>query len=212
VSDTNYPKRLLLVRHGETEWNVLEKLQGQTDIALNDVGREQARRLAARLSGEALDVVLSSDLQRAMETAAIIAGPHALDVRAEPRLRQSSRGAWEGKTLDEIRLLCGGTVTDEQLEYPPGGETREQFVGRLRAFLDAVRRDYAGLSVLAVAHGHILRYLITLALELDLTEVWRFETGNASLSELRFNDKGAVLYGLNDHCHLDRVVYRRTDA
>jgi broad specificity phosphatase PhoE len=212
VSDTNPLKRLMLVRHGETEWNALERLQGETDIALNDVGREQARRLAARLSGESFDVIVSSDLQRAMETAAIIAEPHALAVRAEPRLRQSGRGQWEGKTLDEIKVLCGGVVTEEQLEHPPGSETPEHFVERLRSFLDETRRVYAGQSVLAVAHGYILRYLIALALEIDRAEAWRFQTGNASLSELRFSAKGAILYRLNDTCHLDRVVHRRTDA
>jgi broad specificity phosphatase PhoE len=203
--------RLILVRHGETVWNAERRLQGQTDIPLSDVGREQADRLAARLAGETLDAVCSSDLRRALATAAIIAGPHALPVRADPRLRQSYRGEWEGKTLDEIRALSGGNVTEERLDHPPGGETPEQVAGRLRAFLTDVRRDYAGQTLLAVAHGHVLRVLIALALEIDPAQTWRFTVGNASLSELRFEAKGAVLYRLNDGGHLDRVVHRETD-
>jgi broad specificity phosphatase PhoE len=205
-------ERLILVRHGETIWNAEKRLQGQTDIPLSDVGRQQAHQLAARLAGESLDAVVSSDLSRAMETAAIIAGPHALAVRADARLRQSHRGQWEGQTLAEITAQVGGDVTEEQLDHPPGGEPPDRFVGRLRAFLDNARHDDADQTVLAVAHGHVLRVLIALALEIDLADAWRFRTGNASLSELRFSDKGAILHSLNDNCHLDRVIYRETDA
>ena len=204
-------KRLLLVRHGETIWNMEQRLQGQIDIPLNDTGREQARKLAERLAGERLDWICSSDLQRAMETAAIIAAPHALEVRAEPRLRQFHLGVFQGKTPDEIEAYFGGKPTAEQWENPPGGESVEAYHARLRAWLDDIRRDDRGEIALAVAHGHVLRMVIALALEIDLTKAWRFTISNASLSELHFRDDGAVLYRLNDAGHLNHVVHHEAD-
>ena len=191
-------KRLILIRHGETIWNAEDRLQGQTDIPLNDTGRQQARQLAARLAGETIDAITSSDLQRAMDTALIIAEPHKLAVRADPRLRQSYRGQWEGLTYTEIERLYPGGL---QGIAPPEGETRESVQARVRSFLDDLRRS-PDQTVLAVSHGHILRTLITLALEIDPAQDWRFETGNAAISELRFEPAGAVLVRLNDDCHL----------
>jgi broad specificity phosphatase PhoE len=201
-------KHLILVRHGETIWNAEQRLQGQTDIPLSDVGRRQAHQLAARLAGETIDAVVSSDLQRAMDTAVIIAEPHRLTVRADPRLRQSHRGKWEGLTYAEIERLYPGSFHDTT---PPEGESLESVHARVRSWLDDVRRDHADQTVLAVSHGHILRVVIALALEIDPVEAWRFETGNAALTEIRFDDAGAVLHRLNDGCHLDRAIHRAPD-
>jgi broad specificity phosphatase PhoE len=199
---------LILVRHGETIWNAEHRLQGQTDIPLNDAGRRQAHQLAARLAEETIDAVISSDLQRAMETALIVAGPHQLTVQSDPRLRQSHRGKWEGLTYAEIARLYPDSAHNST---PPDGEPAESVYARVRSWLDAARRDHAGQTVLAVSHGQILRILIALALEIDPAQAWRFETGNAALTEIHFGDAGAVLYRLNDGCHLDRTIRRTPD-
>jgi broad specificity phosphatase PhoE len=198
-------QRLILVRHGETIWNAEQRLQGQTDIPLNEVGRRQAHQLAARLSGETIDAVISSDLQRAMDTALIIAEPHRLTVRVDPRLRQSHRGKWEGLTYAEIERLYPNSVHDVT---PPGGEALSSVVARVQSWLDDVRRDHAGQTALAVSHGQILRILIALALKIDPAEGWRFVNGNATLTEVHFGDAGAILYRLNDACHLDIAIHR----
>jgi broad specificity phosphatase PhoE len=91
---------LLLVRHGETDWNRDGRWQGQSDTPLNEVGRQQAVRVAEELDG--IDVVYSSDLARARETAEIVAERLGLDVELDERLRERSFGAWEGKTGPEI--------------------------------------------------------------------------------------------------------------
>ena len=93
--------KLLLVRHGETDWNRHGRWQGGSDTQLNDLGREQARALAEELDGE-IDVLYSSDLARARETAEIVAAKLGLEVRLDPRLRERGFGSWEGLTTIEI--------------------------------------------------------------------------------------------------------------
>jgi broad specificity phosphatase PhoE len=201
-------RRLILVRHGETIWNAERRLQGQTDIPLNAVGRRQAHQLADRLAGETIDAAISSDLQRAMDTARIIAEPHRIAVQVDPRLRQSHRGKWEGLTYPEIERLYPDSFHEDT---PPGGEAQTAVVARVRSWWDDARRDHADQMVLAVSHGQILRILIALALEIDPAEMWRFFLNNATLTEFHFDDAGAILYRLNDACHLDGTVHRQPD-
>ena len=91
---------LLLARHGETDWNREGRWQGGSDTSLNERGREQARELAQQL--DSVDAIYSSDLARAAETAAIIAGTLGVEVRVDPRLRERSFGDWEGLNAEEI--------------------------------------------------------------------------------------------------------------
>src|SRR5919204_5528893 len=94
---------LLLVRHGETDWNVQQRWQGHQDPPLNALGREQARALAEALAGEGIDAVYTSDLRRARETAEIVAARLGVEVRPLPDLREIDVGTWSGLTMDEIR-------------------------------------------------------------------------------------------------------------
>jgi broad specificity phosphatase PhoE len=88
--------RVYLVRHGETEWNATRKVQGHSDVSLSEKGREQARLLSKRLASEKFDCFYSSDLDRAVETARILAAPHNLDVNVTSDLRELNFGTWEG--------------------------------------------------------------------------------------------------------------------
>src|SRR5687768_16876002 len=103
---------LLLARHGETDWNRELRIQGSSDIALNDLGRDQARALAEELAELALDAIYSSDLRRARETAEAVAAQHGLDVRLDPRLRERAFGSWEGLTRADIVALGDGARHD----------------------------------------------------------------------------------------------------
>ena len=89
---------LLLARHGETDWNRELRIQGSSDIELNELGRQQAQFLAQELTDVELDAIYSSDLSRAKATAAAVAATHGLDVSVDPRLRERSFGSWEGLT------------------------------------------------------------------------------------------------------------------
>ena len=123
---------LLLVRHGETDWNAEGRLQGHTDTPLNDYGRRQARTLADELAGEPIDAVYSSDLARARETAEIVGGRLGLTVVVDPGLREKNWGSWEGLTpAERERVEYAGESTEDH---------RERTLRTLRAIAGAAPR------------------------------------------------------------------------
>ena len=119
--------RILLIRHAATAWTAQGRFQGQTDVPLSPHGRRQVAALAQRLRAETLHTLYASDLQRAWETAQAIATWHALQVHAEPRLREMAFGCWEGLAYDEIQRQDAERLTtwerDQLHSAPPGGET-----------------------------------------------------------------------------------------
>jgi broad specificity phosphatase PhoE len=159
---------LLLVRHGETDWNREGRWQGHSDTHLNEIGRAQAERVAGELDG--VDVVYSSDLARARETAEIIARRLDLPVRLDPRLRERSFGAWEGLTAAEIE----GDFRDAHLRWRAGGgpgaddaEPFDAFGQRVREALRDILGRHPDETVLVVAHGGSIRVIHALASGLD---------------------------------------------
>lgn len=148
--------RILLARHGETDWNREHRWQGQSDTPLNDTGREQARALAEELAGEPLDAVYSSDLIRAHETARVVAEQRGLDVVAIQDLRERSFGSLEGLTTDEIQTRYPG------IELPwSDGETREAMAERVLGALKRIAETHPDAHVLVVSHGGPLRAVLT---------------------------------------------------
>ncbi|HEY8545932.1 MAG TPA: histidine phosphatase family protein [Acidimicrobiales bacterium] len=157
------PTRALLVRHGQSEWNLVGRWQGQADPPLTDLGRRQAFSAARSLG--TVDAIWSSDLQRAAETAAIISeelgvGPVVLD----PDLREREAGEWQGLTRAEIderypgylEPLPGETAEGWMPKRPPGWEPDESLVVRVRRVLLRVRREVGPGEVLVVAHAGLL--------------------------------------------------------
>src|SRR6266516_6109962 len=127
---------LLLVRHGETDWNRDSRWQGGSDTRLNDLGREQGRTLAEQLDGD-IDVVYSSDLARARETAEIVAAKLGLEVRLDPRLRERGFGSWEGLTTTEIEERDADALARWRAGEGPGAHDAEPFdafAARMRRF------------------------------------------------------------------------------
>ncbi len=198
--------RLVLVRHGETIWNEEQRLQGATDVPLSERGRAQAARLAGRLAAEPFVAIYSSDLLRASETAAILAAAHDLPVQHDPRLREQSKGIWEGLTWEEVEARYPDTIERWQADRdapPQGAEGVTTVADRVKNALDAIRTAHTdGDSVLLVSHGMALRTLICVALGLDPLFGWHLRLDNTALSELCFDAEGAVLVRLNDTCHL----------
>jgi len=144
---------MLLVRHGQSEWNALGRWQGQADVPLSDLGRRQARVAASAIG--TVDIIVASDLERAAHTAAIIGetigvGP----VMIEPLLRERDAGEWSGLTRKEIDAAWPGYVDDHR--RPPGFEPEEAFLERTHAGLVRVHREYGGADVLVVTHGGVI--------------------------------------------------------
>jgi alpha-ribazole phosphatase len=197
----NEMMRLILVRHGETDWNAQRRYQGWSDSPLNDIGVRQADLLSARLAGERVGAVYTSDLQRAMQTAQAIVAQHALPAIADPRLREMSFGGWEGLTHEEIRARwpdeMDAWLCDPLRVAPPGGETLAQLADRVRGALDDIVGKGADQTVVLVSHGGPLRVLLCLALRFAVRAHWRFRVNVASVSELSIYDGEATLVRLN---------------
>jgi probable phosphoglycerate mutase len=160
---------LLLVRHGETDWNRDGRWQGGSDTRLNELGREQARALAGELDGS-IDVLYSSDLARASETAEIVAERLGLEVRLDPRLRERSFGSWEGLTSPEIEERFPDAHRRWQAGEGPGADDAEPFdafADRVSGFLTDVLDRHPAESVLIVSHGGSIRVIHALAAGLD---------------------------------------------
>ncbi|CAN5896339.1 alpha-ribazole phosphatase [soil metagenome] len=152
-------RRILLARHGETAWNAAGRLQGHTDIALNDIGRDQARALAATLAATGLRGVWTSDLGRARETGEIVASTLGLPApQVDPELRERRFGVFEGLTRDQCTTQHPDAwkAWQAQTQAPPGGEARELAVIRMARALERIAALEQG-PVLVVSHGGLMR-------------------------------------------------------
>jgi broad specificity phosphatase PhoE len=179
---------LLLVRHGETDWNRDGRWQGGSDTSLNDLGREQAQALAEQLDGS-IDVVYSSDLARARETAEIVAAKLGLEVRVDARLRERSFGSWEGLTTSEIE----DRFADSHRRWREGvgagaddAETFEDFSARVNDFLADVLRLHPGENVLVISHGGSIRVIHALAAGVDYVRDHRLIPGVPNCAMARY--------------------------
>lgn len=151
-------RRLLLVRHGQTEYNLVGRMQGQLDTPLSDIGRCEATRVAEGLADWPIGTVISSDLERAVDTARAIAEASSLPVRTDPRLRETDLGEWSGRAHDEVDSTFPGARAHWRLHphwAPPGGETRLEVSVRAAEVVDELMASDAwdAGAVLLVAHG-----------------------------------------------------------
>jgi probable phosphoglycerate mutase len=171
--------RVLIVRHGETDWNSDRRWQGHADPPLNARGVAQARELAARLADVPLDGIYASDLQRAFDTAAAVADGRAVSVVAVPALREIDVGEWSGLTTAEIeerypdgfaRHVAGG---DGWVD----GEPHAEMSVRVTRAVAGLAAEHPGGTILCVLHGGTIRALLAKAEGLDLGEYRRTRRG-----------------------------------
>ena len=148
---------LLLVRHGETDWNREQRVQGHTNVPLNAAGVAQARTLADEMAAEKLVAVFSSDLDRARDTALCVAKPHGLAVAVDRDLREKNFGTWEGLTDVEI----GDRFPDAARGTWGDGEGTEAVAERAVAAVARIRVLYPSGTVLVVSHGGPIRALLS---------------------------------------------------
>ncbi|MGI6091390.1 MAG: alpha-ribazole phosphatase [Veillonellaceae bacterium] len=199
--------KIILVRHGQTLWNVEMKYQGQTDIALTEKGLEQAQMVAKRLANESISAIYSSDLSRAFATAEIIAAKHNLQVIGVPELREISFGDWEGLTYTNINSGWP-QIMDKLFTCPdevtiPGGESFPQLRERASKALAKIAANHKDQNIVVVAHGGTIRTLICAALNIHLNYVWNIRQDNTAVSILDYYDNRIMVSLLNDTSHLN---------
>ncbi|MBN1450235.1 MAG: histidine phosphatase family protein [Anaerolineales bacterium] len=196
---------LILVRHGETEWNAQRRYQGQSDVLLSELGRRQAELVAERLASQKIDAVYASDLKRAWETAQIIVEKSGLQVMSEPRLRELKFGVLEGLTFDEAQEQYPEMINawlEDFNRSPQGAETIDVFNARVVSLLNDLKAKHDEQTVLLVAHGGPLSEVLRVVLGLSREKRWYLEMENASLSEALIAETYVSLKRLNDTCHL----------
>ncbi len=202
--------RLVVVRHGETAWNVDQRIQGQLDIPLNERGRWQAGRLAQALSGEGIEVIYSSDLQRAAQTAGALAQATGLPLHTDPSLRERAFGDFEGVTFTEIEQRWPEAARRWRRRDPDfgpgGGETLTGFYERSVAAAVRLAARHPGQTIALVAHGGVLDCLYRAASRIELQAPRTWQLGNASINRLLHSSEGLALVGWNDSRHLDAAL------
>ena len=171
-----------LLRHGQTDWNINFLLQGVTDIPMNQTGIEQVKLAAQAIRAEDWDVVLTSPLSRARQTAEIIASQHGYtEIIEQELLIERSFGEAEGLSHEQWRAKYSN------LDVIPGGESRTQLAERSMLLLETISQELAGKRVLAVSHGALIRALIAIASNNELPRDGE-RLGNASLNVVKHID------------------------
>ncbi|MEZ5653592.1 MAG: histidine phosphatase family protein [Burkholderiaceae bacterium] len=197
--------RLVLVRHGQTDWNVARRIQGSTDTELNARGHWQAQRLAERLAAESFSHVICSDARRAQQTLAPLAARNELSVALEPRLRERRYGIFEGQVLEELTAgpNAGPVARLRRRDpdfAPDGGETLHQVTTRAVAALAPAL--VSGASVLVVTHGAVLDCLYRHFTGLSLRAPRPVEMLNAALNEVHWHGRAFSVARWADDGHL----------
>ena len=196
--------KLILVRHGETDSNVQEIVQGQLPVPLNSRGFEQAKKVGLRLKTEKIDVIYSSDLKRAKQTAAEIARFHKIPLIYSVLLRERKFGRLEGMPSEEYKKLRASSGIPRHLYRPPGGESYSDVSKRVRGFLSMIKKRHENENVLLVSHGGVLRIFVALLTKKPLKEVFDIEAHKntaVSVIELRRGSPPKIHY-LNSTEHL----------
>ena len=170
-------RRLVLLRHGQTDYNVAGRMQGHLDSMLTESGLAQAGAVAPELAPLAPERLISSDLRRAVDTADVIGAACGLPVKLDPRLRETHLGEWQGLSVPEIEQAWPGAIATWRSDptwAPPGGESRLEVVRRSRPVVEELDEEFASsadATVVLVAHGGLIAGLVSGLLALP-TAAW----------------------------------------
>lgn len=199
--------RIILVRHGQTEWNREERFRGRADVSLNQTGLLQAEQTGRHIAAKWKPVaVYSSPLARAVKTAEVIAGYFDLPVQVHPSLTDIDYGQWQGLTPEEVRERWPKMI-DEWYNKPnsmriPGGETLEQLRSRALAVIDELTARYKDQTIVVVGHTVINRIILLGVLGLSNDRFWRLRQDTCAINCFEEDGGNFTLVSLNDTCHL----------
>ena len=199
--------RMILVRHGQTEWNRVERFRGRADVPLDETGLAQAEATGRRIAAEWQPAaVYSSPLSRAVKTAEAIAGHFGLPVQVHPSLTDIDYGEWQGLTPDEARERWP-RVTDAWLNAPqvariPGGETLDDVRDRAMEAVRALAARHEGQTIVLVGHTVVNRAILLAVLGLGNGRFWRLRQDTCAINVFEVEGDVFILALLNDTCHL----------
>ena len=204
--------RIVAIRHGETAWNASTRIQGHTDIPLNDHGHRQAQLLAQALAeAEPIDAVYSSDLQRAHATALAVAQATGAPLRSHVGLRERAFGELEGRSFDHIEAELPQAAHFWRTRVPDwsppgGGESLLVLQQRVLTTLDELAQQHLGQHIALVAHGGVLDILYRAATQQSLQAPRSWQLGNATINRLLWTPQSLTLVGWGDDAHLQGLV------
>lgn len=202
--------RLIIVRHGESEWNRTNRYQGQIDAPLSELGLRQAAALGQRLLNEPIDRMFTSPLQRAAKTAEAIALHHPdIPFETVPALLEIHHGDWQGLLASEVVARYGDGL-QEWREHPtraqmPNGESFSNVLKRVLDFQEQLCATYAEENILISTHDVVVKILVADALGMDMDRINRIWVTNASISVIEYGTELPYLVSLSEACHLGRL-------
>ncbi len=199
---------IVLIRHGETEWNVADIFRGRTDIELNETGLRQAKLLAEYLGNVKIDAIYSSPLKRASKTAEIIASYHKLDIDIDPGLTDFNFGKWQGlshqEVKDKYKELYTGWINHPDRVKMPAGESLDDVRKRTMGAVTTVIARYRGTVVL-VSHRVVNKVLICALLGLDNSHFWNIKLDTCGITTFTYENERFILTKHNDTSYLKPV-------
>jgi len=201
---------LTLVRHGETEWNAVGRIQGHLDIPLSDIGLAQAAAIGRRLGGEAFDAILSSDLERALQTTRPISRHSEQTIVRDVRLRERHLGVLQGLTGEEAAMHQPQAWQAFKARHPDapleGGETLAEFSRRVVGLIEHLLMTYTGSRLLLVTHGGVIDAAYRHVTGMPLNVPRDFPIYNASVNVMRHRDSIWTIESWGDVSHLPQEL------
>ena len=202
--------RIIVVRHGQTEWNRVERFRGRADVPLNETGLRQAQAVARRIAANwKVQAVYYSDLARTRVTALTIAADCGSPAFPQPGLLDIDYGSWTGLSPEEVAArdpeLLQRWREQPQEVHIPGGETLDVVRRRSVACMEAVAARHEGGTAVVVSHLVVCRLLVLEALGLDTSDFWRIQQETGTVNVFEWDDGVYTIVTLNDACHLSAI-------
>jgi probable phosphoglycerate mutase len=202
--------RVCLIRHGETDWNVEKRIQGHTDIPLNETGRAQALAMAFNAAHQRFHAIYSSDLVRTLETAKVLAQREDMEVKLLPQLRERHYGLFQGITAEQgarVYPVAYAHYLARDLDYDfETGESLRMFAQRVEDAIDWLVRHHSGQTIAAVSHSGVLDVVYRRATGRPLSTPRDFVIPNCALNWFHFDSQGWHLESWADRHHLHEVL------
>jgi broad specificity phosphatase PhoE len=201
---------IILIRHGETDWNKEQVFRGKIDVPLNQTGVAQARALGEALAEIAIDALYASPLARAFETARVLAEGRKRAVRAEEGLSDVDFGLWQGMSKGKVKEdypdLYSTWLTDPHLVTLPRGETLFKVQKRSMAVLERAIESNPGKTIAIVSHRVVNKVILCGVLGLDLSRFWHMRQDTCAINRFEYENGSYYLTLINDTCHLRGVA------